>query len=195
MTTTIDRLFDVADLVTDEEREWQGATASAQPAVDGAGAPRDAAPTNPGVILALGALVGLLSGLVGAGGGFMIVPALTLFGGLPMRKAIGTSLFVISMQSAAGFAGHLGQATLDVRLLAVVTVCAIVGSLVGTAVSKHIPADVLRRGFAWFVVAMGIFMFFKQMPLGVALFASATTLVAVGLASRRHAPVPATPAT
>ena len=163
----------------------------AQAEVRGAGATTSRA-ANPPVILVLGALVGLLSGLVGAGGGFMVVPALALFGGLSMRQAIGTSLLVISMQSAAGFAGHFGHATLDFKLLGVVTGCAILGSLVGTAVGKHIPAEVLRRGFAWFVVAMGIFMFFKQLPLSIALVASATTLVAVGLASRRQISAPAT---
>jgi hypothetical protein len=135
----------------------------------------------------LGAMVGVLSGLVGAGGGFMVVPALTLFGGLLMREAIGTSLFVISLQSAAGFMGHMQHARLDPRLLIVVIGFAIVGSLLGTLVSKHIPAAMLRKGFAWFVVAMGMFMFFKQLPLPIAAAASVVTLVAATMAARRQA--------
>lgn len=142
--------------------------------------------TNAPVVMLLGALVGTLSGLVGAGGGFLIVPALSIFGGLPMRQAIGTSLFIIAMQSAAGFLGHMGHAHLDSTLLLVITSAAIVGSLMGTALGKHVPAPILRRGFAWFVVVMGMFMFFKQLPLPIAAVASVLTLIAVAIVLKRQ---------
>src|SRR6478609_2148812 len=82
-------------------------------------------------IAALGMAVGLISGLVGAGGGFLLVPALALLAGLPMPIAVGTSLVVISMQSFAGFAGHLASEQIDWRLAAFVTAAAVVGALLG----------------------------------------------------------------
>ena len=75
--------------------------------------------------------VGLISGLVGAGGGFLLVPALALLAGLPMPVAVGTSLVVIAMQSFAGLAGHLATEHIDWRLAAMVTAAAVVGALVG----------------------------------------------------------------
>jgi uncharacterized membrane protein YfcA len=115
-------------------------------------------------VLGVAAVVGTLSGLLGAGGGFLVVPALALFGGLGMRHAIGTSLFVIALQSAAGFAGQLGAVHLDGMLLAVVTLAAIVGSLAGARASRKVPADSLRRGFAWLVLGMGVFVLARQFP-------------------------------
>jgi uncharacterized protein len=148
--------------------------------------PETSGSINTPVVMLLGALVGLISGLVGAGGGFLIVPALSIFGGLPMRQAIGTSLFVIAMQSGAGFLGHMGHAHLNATLLVAITSSAILGSLAGTALSKHVPAPILRRGFAWFVVCMGMFMFFKQLSLPIAAAASALTLVAVTVVIKRQ---------
>lgn len=118
-----------------------------------------------GRMLALGAGVGVVSGLVGAGGGFLIVPALSLVGGLPLKRAIATSLFVIALQSFAGFAGHIGHAALDAPLLALVTIAAMVGLLAGLRVGKRLPAQHLRRGFAWLVIAMGLFVLAKQVAL------------------------------
>lgn len=132
-----------------------------------------------GRAMALGVAVGLLSGLVGAGGGFLIVPALVLVGGLPVRKAIGTSLLVIGLQSFAGFAGHAAHVTLDWTLLASVTGACVAGSVLGALAGRRVPADVLRRAFAWLVVAMGLLMFAKQLP-GWA-FAVAAALTATAL--------------
>lgn len=147
------------------------------PAVD-AGAPRI------GRALALGAGVGVLSGLVGAGGGFLIVPALTIFAGFAMHEAIGTSLFVIALQSFAGFAGHATHTELDWRLVAAITVAAIVGSLGGASVAGKLPADRLRKGFAWLVIAMGLFVFAKQLPTALAVAASVVSLLGVLAVSR-----------
>jgi uncharacterized protein len=138
----------------------------------------------PGRVLALGAGVGILSGLVGAGGGFLIVPALAIFGGLTMRKAIATSLFVIALQSFAGFAGHIGHATLDWTVIAVVTSASVVGMVAGTWASGKVSANSLRRGFAWLVIAMGLFVIAKQVSILATAFVAALTLSAVLLVTR-----------
>ena len=119
-----------------------------------------------GRALGLGASVGVLSGLVGAGGGFLIVPALTLFGGLAMREAIGTSLFVIALQSFAGFAGQITHVHVEWTLVLLVTAAAFAGSLAGARLGAKLSPHGLRHGFAWLVIAMGLFMFAKQLPVG-----------------------------
>ena len=113
-------------------------------------------------IVAQGAGVGLLTGTVGAGGGFLIVPALVLLGGLPMQRAVGTSLLVIALNSAAGFAGHAAHADLDLPLAAGVTAAAVTGSVIGSRLTALISPDALRRGFAVFVLFMGAFVLYKQ---------------------------------
>lgn len=120
-------------------------------------------------VLLEGLVVGAVTGLVGAGGGFLVVPALVLLGGLPMSTAVGTSLVVISMKSFAGLAGYLGHVAIDWRLATGVTLFAVLGSLLGGRLAGRIPAERLRKGFAWFVVAMGLFMLTQQLPkvLGV----------------------------
>lgn len=110
-----------------------------------------------------GLVVGSATGLVGAGGGFLVVPALALLGGLPMHRAIGTSLLVISMKSFAGFAGHAAHVDVDLGFTALVTVAAVLGSIGGAALGHRIAADHLRRGFAWFVLAMAAFLLIRQL--------------------------------
>lgn len=140
-------------------------------------------------VLAIGAAVGVVSGLVGAGGGFLIVPALTLFGGLAMRDAIGTSLFVISVQSFAGFGGHVGHVELALTLIAVMTTSAIVGMVLGRAIGRHLSVDGLKRGFAGLVLTTGLFMLGRQLSaLGTALVATLTLALAVHFGRRRAAP-------
>ncbi|WP_433342274.1 sulfite exporter TauE/SafE family protein [Micromonospora sp. CA-111912] len=111
-----------------------------------------------------GVVVGLVTGLIGAGGGFLVVPALALLGGLPMPVAVGTSLVVIAMKSFAGLAGYLSSVSIDWRLAAAVTAAAVVGSLLGGRLTGRIPEDVLRRAFGWFVVVMGVFVLAQQLP-------------------------------
>jgi uncharacterized membrane protein YfcA len=111
-----------------------------------------------------GVVVGLITGLVGAGGGFLVVPALALLGGLSMPVAIGTSLVVIAMKSFAGFAGYLESVTIDWSLTAAVTLAAVAGSLIGAKLAGRIPADLLRKSFGWFVVVMGVFVLAQQLP-------------------------------
>jgi uncharacterized membrane protein YfcA len=120
---------------------------------------------RPARALLLGATVGFVAGLVGAGGGFLVVPALTIFGGLAMREAIGTSLFVIALQSFAGFAGHVAHVHLDWSLVVSITAAAVVGSLAGAAVGRRVPVKSLRRGFAWLVLAIGIAMIALRLPI------------------------------
>ncbi len=112
---------------------------------------------------ALGVAIGLLTGVIGAGGGFVIVPALVLFSGLPMRTAVGTSLLVIAMNSLGGFAGSLGDAKIPWTLALAITGASVLGSFGGTALAGRIPPESLRKGFAWFVLAMALGMSFKQL--------------------------------
>lgn len=116
-----------------------------------------------------GMVVGVLTGLVGVGGGFLIVPALVLLGGLNMRLAVGTSLIIIAMKSAAGFwkytdvLADMGQ-FVDWRLIALFTAVGIVGSLVGNVVSQYVPQAQLKRGFAVFLVVMGGLILAREGP-------------------------------
>jgi uncharacterized protein len=112
-------------------------------------------------VLAQGVGVGLVTGTVGAGGGFLIVPALVLLGGLSMEAAVGTSLLVIVMQSCAGFVSRLGQVELNWSLTWWVTGAAVAGSFVGAALSGRLPAAVLRRGFGYFVLAIAALLITK----------------------------------
>ncbi|MDR7165879.1 putative membrane protein YfcA [Pseudarthrobacter oxydans] len=117
-----------------------------------------------GRVLLDGAVVGLVTGLVGAGGGFLVVPALALLGGLPMSVAVGTSLVVIAMKSFAGLAGYLTTVQLDWGLTLSVTAAAIIGSLIGSKLAGRIPEAALRKAFGWFVLAMGTFVLTQQAP-------------------------------
>jgi uncharacterized membrane protein YfcA len=109
-----------------------------------------------------GLVVGLLTGFLGVGGGFLIVPALVLFGGLAMKEAIGTSLMVIAINCAAGLAGHLSYGGFDLRVAALVTSLAAAGTLAGTALSHRTAPKKLRRGFAVFVIAVAVFLIAKN---------------------------------
>ncbi|MFE2560780.1 sulfite exporter TauE/SafE family protein [Streptomyces sp. NPDC059352] len=114
-----------------------------------------------------GLVVGAVTGLVGSGGGFLVVPALAILGGLPMGIAVGTSLLVIAMKSFAGLAGHLSGVGIDWRLALTVTAAAVVGSLAGGRLAGRIPQDALRKTFGWFVVVMGVFVLAQQLDTAV----------------------------
>ncbi len=115
-----------------------------------------------GKVLGQGLFVGTLTGLVGAGGGFLVVPALALLGGLPMHKAVGSSLVVIALNSLAGLAGQVSHVEVDWVLTGVFTGAAVLGSFGGAALGKHVSAERLRKAFALFVVAMALFLLGKQ---------------------------------
>ncbi|MBB4986490.1 MULTISPECIES: sulfite exporter TauE/SafE family protein [Streptomyces] len=131
-------------------------------------------------IAAEGLAVGAVTGLVGSGGGFLVVPALALLGGLPMGMAVGTSLLVIGMNSFAGLAGHLSGVGIDWGLALTVTAAAVVGSLVGGRLAGRIPQDALRTAFGWFVVVMGVFVLSQQ--IDTAVWAHPATWAALGAA-------------
>ena len=150
-------------------------------------------PPSLGKVLLAGTLVGILSGLIGAGGGFLIVPALVLFGGLAMREAIGTSLLVITLQCFAGFAGQVEHVQINWSLTLVVSASAVAGSLAGVRLARRVSQNTLRNAFGWFVIAMGLFMLGKQLPLVPVLLLG---VVAVSLAlwiSRTGRPPTAVP--
>jgi uncharacterized protein len=115
------------------------------------------------MILLEGALVGVLTGLVGAGGGFLIIPALVMLSKLPMKQAVGTSLLIIAAKSLIGFTGDLGNRTMDWTLLLSVTVLAIVGIFIGDKLSKRIDGNKLKKGFGWFVLIMGLYIIAQQL--------------------------------
>ena len=114
------------------------------------------------LIVAEGLAVGVLTGLVGVGGGFLIVPALVLLGKVPMKQAVGTSLLVIAMKSAAGFLGYLGQVQVAWGLMAVFTAVAVGGILLGTYLVRFVPQAALQRAFAVFLVVMGTFILYQN---------------------------------
>ncbi|MBW0160382.1 MAG: sulfite exporter TauE/SafE family protein [Sediminibacterium sp. Gen4] len=117
------------------------------------------------VILLEGAIVGVLTGLVGAGGGFLIIPALVLLSKLPMKQAVGTSLLIIAAKSLIGFTGDLSNYSMDWTLLSLVTGLAIVGIFIGNQLSKKIDGNKLKKGFGWFVLIMGIYIIAKELLL------------------------------
>lgn len=114
-----------------------------------------------------GLVVGFVTGLVGAGGGFLVVPALVLLGGLSMPTAVGTSLVVIAVKSLAGLGGYLSTVEIDWAVAAGVTAAAVVGSLVGGRLVSRVQPEQLRKGFAWFVLAMSVVIFVQEAPAAV----------------------------
>jgi uncharacterized membrane protein YfcA len=116
------------------------------------------------VIVLEGVVVGLVTGMVGAGGGFLVVPALVLIGGLPMDIAVGTSLVVIAMKSFAGLAGYLHDVEIQWPLALAVTGAAVFGSIIGGRFAGRVDNDHLRRAFGWFVAAMAVFVLVQELP-------------------------------
>ena len=114
------------------------------------------------LILLEGALVGVLTGLVGAGGGFLIIPALVLLSKLPMKQAVGTSLLIIAAKSLIGFTGDISNYQMDWKFLFIITGIAIVGIFIGNWMSTKVDSDKLKKGFGWFVLVMGIYILVKE---------------------------------
>lgn len=113
-------------------------------------------------LVGLGVAVGVLTGLVGVGGGFLIVPALVLLGQLRMEEAVGTSILVIAMNSGAGFVGYLGKVELQWGLLALFTALAVAGSFAGTYLVRFVPSGTLQKAFAVFLVGIAIFILYQN---------------------------------
>ena len=133
-------------------------------------------------IVLLGAAVGAISGLVGAGGGFLLVPALALLGGLPMPIAVGTSLVVISMQSFAGLAGHLAGEAIDWRLAAMVTAAAVAGSIIGGRLASRVEPAALRSAFGWFVLAMAALVLAEEANIWLGMAVAIVAAIAGAMA-------------
>jgi uncharacterized protein len=109
--------------------------------------------------------VGVLTGLVGVGGGFAIVPALVLLGNVPMKEATGTSLIIIAMKSVTGFLGYLGQVSLDWPLMLSFTVAAAIGTIMGVQLVPYIKAQSLQKGFGYFLFVMAGFILWQNFSL------------------------------
>jgi uncharacterized membrane protein YfcA len=114
------------------------------------------------LILIEGSVVGMLTGLVGAGGGFLIIPALVLLSKLPMKEAVGTSLVIIAAKSLIGFLGEHETGAMDWMFLLKVTGFAISGLFIGMTLSKKISGEKLKPAFGWFVLVMGIYIILKE---------------------------------
>lgn len=126
----------------------------------------DNSPANAGFRLPVyGIGIGLVTGLLGAGGGFLLIHALVLLVGMQMKEAIGTSLFIIALNSLIGFTGDIGQVQIDWTFLATLTAIAIAGILAGSAIGRRIAGQKLKKGFGWFVLAMGIYILTRELLL------------------------------
>ncbi|XTP32797.1 sulfite exporter TauE/SafE family protein [Mycobacterium sp. TJFP1] len=143
-------------------------------------------------IVAEGLIVGLVTGLVGAGGGFLVVPALALLGGLPMPIAVGTSLIVIAMKSFAGLAGYLTSVHINWTLALAVTAAAVIGALIGARLTAMINPDSLRKTFGWFVLVMSSVILAQEIHPAVGITAAALTTLAAAttFACQRYAHCP-----
>ncbi len=116
-----------------------------------------------------GVVVGIITGLVGVGGGFLIVPALVLLGGLSMHKAVGTSLLIIALKSFSGFFKYLDvlareSLQLDWQILAIVSALGIAGTVAGGQIANRMPQDALKKGFAFFLIVMGVYILARSLP-------------------------------
>jgi uncharacterized membrane protein YfcA len=117
-------------------------------------------------IALMGMLIGLISGFVGAGGGFLIVPTLLFFAKTPMKMAVGTSLFIVSAQSLIGFTGDImSNQIIDWKLLEYFTLASIIGIFIGNFIAKKVEDDKLKTSFGWFVLAMGIYIIIRELFL------------------------------
>lgn len=114
-----------------------------------------------------GMVVGILTGLVGAGGGFLIIPALVILSKLPMKEAVGTSLLIIAAKSLIGFLGEGGKQDMDWKLLILVSLSAIIGIVIGVLVSRKIDGEKLKPAFGWFVLIMGGYILLKEIFLDI----------------------------
>lgn len=118
-----------------------------------------------GRLLFYGIFIGLVTGLLGAGGGFLIIPVLVLMLHLHIKEAIGTSLLIIALNSLIGFMGDIGHFSIDWKFLIGITLAAIVGIFAGAAIAKKIAGNHLKKAFGWFVLLMGIYIIIKELFL------------------------------
>ena len=117
------------------------------------------------LIIIEGIFVGLITGIVGAGGGFLIIPALVLLAKLPMKKAVATSLLIIAIKSLIGFIGDIQNLDIDWPFLLVFTSISVIGIFFGIYLSNFIEGKKLKKGFGWFVLIMGVYILYKELTL------------------------------
>lgn len=117
------------------------------------------------LIVLEGAVVGVLTGIVGAGGGFLIIPALVLFANLSMKRAVATSLLIIAMKSLIGFLGDVQNLVIDWNFLMIFTGLSIIGIFIGIYLNRFINEKYLKKAFGWFVLVMGIYIITKELWL------------------------------
>jgi len=115
------------------------------------------------LIVVEGAVVGVLTGIVGAGGGFLIIPALVLFAKLPMKKAVATSLLIIAIKSLIGFLGDVQNLDIDWPFLLTFSSLSIIGIFIGIWLNKFIDGKKLKKAFGWFVLVMGVYIIYKEL--------------------------------
>ena len=120
----------------------------------------------------------MVTGLIGAGGGFLLVPALVLLGGLPMPIAVGTSLVIIAMNSFAGLMGYLSSVRIDWSLGAALTAAAVAGALIGARFAGKVNPETLRKGFGWFVLIMASVILGEEIHPALGFAGAALTVVA-----------------
>ncbi|MFN3874771.1 MAG: sulfite exporter TauE/SafE family protein [Flavobacteriales bacterium] len=135
-----------------------------KPKAKAAAEPTGEAAFNYPLILGEGIVVGTITGLVGAGGGFLIIPALVLLAKLPMKQAVGTSLIIIALKSLIGFTGDLkGSEAMDWAFLGLFSAVAVAGILIGSLLSKRIANEKLKPAFGWFVLVMGMYIIGREL--------------------------------
>lgn len=117
---------------------------------------------KPRVLVLYGVIIGLVTGFIGAGGGFLLIPALVILMKLPMKEAIGTSLLIIALNSLIGFLGDVGRHPMDWKLIMVVTSVAIAGIYIGGYLNQKLDSNNLKKGFGWFVLVMSIYIIVKE---------------------------------
>lgn len=114
-------------------------------------------------LMLYGIAIGLLTGLLGAGGGFLLIPFLVLIVKIPMKQAVGTSLLIIALNSLIGFTGDVGHFNIDWKFLLLITTVAIAGIFIGGILSKKIDGEKLKKTFGWFVLLMGVYIITKEL--------------------------------
>ena len=120
---------------------------------------------NYSLLMIQGIIIGFVTGLVGAGGGFLIIPSLVLFAGLPMKKAVATSLFIIAINSLIGFTGDISNMNIDWPFLLIFTGISIAGIFIGIWLNNFIDGKKLKKVFGWFVLLMGIYIIYKEINM------------------------------
>ena len=120
---------------------------------------------KPWMLVMYGVLIGLVTGFLGAGGGFLLIPALVIIMKLPMKEAIGTSLLIIALNSLIGFLGDIGLHPIDWKFTIIVSAIAIAGIFIGGYFNQKVNSNKLKKGFGWFVLVMGIYIIVKELLL------------------------------